>query len=175
LHERRILLLPGEKSRPDITAFGTSDVETIQQLEASNFIHLYAHAALIVERKLSTEDPFESLQGEFEKGAVFAKRIRGQLITYAKHHHDAQPRVFSFHLFCLARRPVLFAGIAPVLLLPHDLDGPAALLLSDFLARFDAASPKQRGVDTTSRPASPEESPTQELRSSALVSTKLTP
>ena len=54
----------GEKSRPDIAAFGSSDVETTKRLEVLNFSHLFKHALLIVERKLSTEDPFQLSHGE---------------------------------------------------------------------------------------------------------------
>src|ERR1700733_8722354 len=146
-----------KKSRPDITAFGSSDVETTKRLEASNFSHLFEHALLIVERKLSTEDPFQSSRGEFEKSADFAKRIRRQLITYAKHHHDSQPRVFSFRLFLFGEQARIIRWDRTGALVTTPFEWINGTVLPDFLARFDAASPKRRGADTTARPASPED------------------
>ena len=93
----------------------------------------------------------------FEKSAHFAKRIRGQLITYAKHHHDAQPRVFSFQLFLFGEQARIIRWDRTGALVTTPFQWTNGTVLPDFLARFDAASPKQRGADTTARPASPEE------------------
>jgi hypothetical protein len=90
----------GEKSRPDITAFASKNAEIIEELHASNFSHPFEHTALIIKCKRLEEDPFGSSRTLFEKEAASTRRICGQLITYAKRHHEAQPHIFSFHL-CL--------------------------------------------------------------------------
>ena len=103
------------------------------------------------------EDPFASPHALFEEEADFARRIYGQLITYVKHHHDAQPRVCSFHLCLFGDQARIIRWDRTGALVTELFSWTQGTISYNFFSHFNEASVKQRGVDTTVRPASLEE------------------
>lgn len=94
---------------------------------------------------------------DFEKQADAAKRVRGQLITYAMNLHSMQPRVFSFQLLLCGSNARIIRWDRTGAVVTELFDWTQGAILYEFLYRFNAATPKQRGLDTTARKALPEE------------------
>lgn len=151
----------GLKSRPDITAFVTSELAQIPSLIPKNELGQYMHhAALVIERKRADEDPFLPApkdKTDVEKTADFAKRVRGQLITYATNFHSARPRVFSFQLLLIGQKARMLRWDRTGAVVSDLFDWMKGPTLYMFISRFYDASGFQRGLDTTARPAEGDE------------------
>lgn len=159
----------GESRRPDISgiclpragekpAFDIVDPQVILQLLESKYRDIFRHASLIVERKLASQDAFrDTVTGIQEKPTKTSGRVRGQLICYNLHQFREQPRIFSFQLLLIDKYARLIRWDRSGAVVTEAFDWTTGTLLSEFLTRFAAASSKERGIDTTVHPASPEE------------------
>lgn len=141
---------PGQERMFDIV--GPLD---IKGLIDTKFRNLFRHAGLIIERKLSTQDGFHDLLKT--KPSQTSRRVRGQLICYNLHHFREQPRIFSFQVILIERFARIIRWDRAGAVVTEAFDWTKGTILADFFHRFGAATRKERGIDTTVRPASAEE------------------
>ncbi|KZV75334.1 hypothetical protein PENSPDRAFT_647137 [Peniophora sp. CONT] len=159
----------GLQRRPDITAFALGestdvlwDLVTKVQLEKSQsafFRELFGRAALIIERKLASQDAFVDKDGIFtvEKPTQTSEIVRGQLIDYNVHHFSQQPRVSSIQLLLIHKYARLIWWDRAGAVVSEAFEWTKGTVFAEFLYRFNLLSRKQRGIDTSVRMASDEE------------------
>ncbi|VDC00022.1 unnamed protein product [Peniophora sp. CBMAI 1063] len=159
----------GESRRPDLTAFLLTrrgkkttfdrvNPRTKKTLVDTKFRDLFRWAALVIERKLSSQDGWRDVATGTKEGVTqVSGRVRGQLICYNLHHFREQPRIFTFQLLLIKHMARIIRWDRAGAVVTTAFDWTKGTVLSDFLTRFAAATPEQRGLDTTVRIATTDE------------------
>lgn len=114
-----------------------------------------------MERKQPVQDPFfpgaQEGDADVENDAHVAKKIRGQLTTYAMHQHNQQPQLFCFQLLLIGPNARILRWDRTGVFVTTLFKWTEGQILADFLSRFDGATDQERGWDPTVHRASNDE------------------
>jgi len=153
---------PGASLKPDITFFSSDNATILREdFDTASPVTSFLHMELFVELKHGTQcDLFRDLgDGEMEERDIInGDNAHSQCLRHAANQLAYQHRLFAFSLVICGKKARFIRWDREGVVVSAEIDcSQHHDLVIEFLQRFNQMTAKQRGLDPTAVPATPEE------------------